>query len=238
MVPIEIFCRLCYNDRNIPKERVGQMVCGDSARLIMQGLRFGMLLQFSIGPVCLLAFQTSVGRGIPQALLLILAVALVDTAYIGLAVAGVSALLKLDRVQKAVRLFGGIVLILFGLDMVLRSLQFKLLPQLSVFSVSNESNLFFQGILLTASNPLTIVFWSGVFSAKVARSDSGVKNLLFFGFGCVLATLLFLSAVAALGRAVGLFLPLGVLTVLNVLVGAAIIVFGVGMTAFPAKNGP
>ncbi|WP_411676006.1 LysE family translocator [Caproicibacter sp.] len=212
------------------------MIRGGLAKLVMQGLRFGMLLQLSIGPVCLLVFQTSLGRGFRRALLLILAVALVDAAYIGLAVAGVSALLRRNRVQKAVRLFGGIILIVFGLNLALGAFHFQLLPQISLFSVSNESNLFFQGILLTASNPLTIVFWSGVFSAKVARSDSGTKNLLLFGSGCVLATLFFLGAVAALGRTVGSFLPPTVLTALNVSVGAAIIAFGVRMTVSPVKD--
>ncbi|OCN01849.1 hypothetical protein A7X67_13860 [Clostridium sp. W14A] len=39
------------------------------------------------------------------------------------------------------------------LNLVLGAFRFQMLPQISLFFVSNESNLFFQGILLTVSSP-------------------------------------------------------------------------------------
>ena len=49
------------------------------------GLRFGMLLQIAIGPMCLMVFNTAKNAGFWVAMSLVLAVALVDAFYIALA---------------------------------------------------------------------------------------------------------------------------------------------------------
>lgn len=41
---------------------------------------------------------------------------------------------------------------------------------IALFSNPSTENLFVQGLLLTASNPLTIVFWSGMFSAQMIEN--------------------------------------------------------------------
>ena len=64
------------------------------------GLRFGMLLQIAIGPMCLMVFNTAKNAGFGVAMSLVLAVALVDAFYIALASIGVSKLLEKDSVKK------------------------------------------------------------------------------------------------------------------------------------------
>ncbi len=63
-------------------------------RKYFSGLRFGMLLQIAIGPMCLMVFNTAKNAGFWVAMSLVLAVALVDAFYIALASIGVSRLLK------------------------------------------------------------------------------------------------------------------------------------------------
>ena len=47
----------------------------------IRGLRLGIILQLSIGPVCLFILQTAIARGITEALKAVLAVVLVDAFY-------------------------------------------------------------------------------------------------------------------------------------------------------------
>ncbi|MBH1940032.1 hypothetical protein I5677_03870 [Mobilitalea sibirica] len=56
------------------------------------------------------------------------------------------------------------VLLLFGANIIAGAFHFTILPQISLFSDISEKSIFIQGLLLTASNPITIIFWSGVFS--------------------------------------------------------------------------
>ena len=83
------------------------------------GLRFGMLLQIAIGPMCLMVFNTAKNAGFWVAMSLVLAVALVDAFYIALASVGISRIMEKESVKKIFKVVGALVLILFGLNIIL-----------------------------------------------------------------------------------------------------------------------
>ncbi|MDR3230376.1 MAG: LysE family translocator [Synergistaceae bacterium] len=198
--------------------------------MFLEGLRFGLLLQFAVGPVCLMVFITAGSLGFPMGALAALAVTLVDGFYIFLAATGVSVFLQRERTKKIVRFAGAAVLILFGLDIVAGALGLSFLPQIALFTTSADSgNVFLRAILMTASNPLTIVFWGGVFSANVASKGMNGTQLLLFGAGCAAATFVFLNGVALAGTLTGTFLPPQIMVFLNVCVGIVIIFFALKM---------
>ena len=60
----------------------------------IRGLRLGIILQLSIGPVCLFILQTAIARGITEALKAVLAVVLVDAFYILLALYGLGKIIR------------------------------------------------------------------------------------------------------------------------------------------------
>ena len=195
--------------------------------LLWKGFRFGLLLQFSIGPVCLLVFHTSGSFGFWPTLLMIIGIAMVDALYILLAAVGVASVLHHRNVCLFIQVFGCAVLFLFGLDTILSVFHLSILPSIQFFSGIRSSNLFLQGILVTASNPLTILFWGGVFSTKAVEENLARKGLFMFGAGCVLATLIFLTITAGIGTVISSFLPQKVLNILNIAVGLVIILFGI-----------
>lgn len=194
--------------------------------MIYKGFRFGMLLQFAVGPVFLLALRVSATAGFLGGFKVALAATLVDALFIALSVAGAAALIGRPKVKAAVRWIGCLVLALFGLDMILGAVNLPFLPELRLFAPAG-GNPFWQGILLTASNPLTILFWGSAFTAQTVEHGWNRRQLALFAAGCVGSTLCSLSVVAALGSALGGVLPEPVIRVLNALVGAALIVFGV-----------
>lgn len=194
--------------------------------MVLRGLKFGMLLQLAIGPICLMVFNTAATYGLLYALSLVAAIVLIDTLYIALSCAGVAVVLKRTRVKLAVRIAGAVVLVLFGANMVAGGLGYALFPQGALFSQPTGHSLFFQGLLLTASNPLTIVFWGGVLSAQVTENGWGKAGLFYFSMGCVLATVLFLTSVSLLASVFGRFLPSTAIQFFNVFVGGVLIIFG------------
>ena len=192
-----------------------------------EGLRFGMLLQLAIGPMCLMVFNTAQNSGFFPAFSLVLAIALVDAFYIALAALGAGRLLEKERAKKLVPLLGGAVLLLFGLNIALGPFGYGFIPGLSVNAPAGS--LFLQGLILTLSNPLTVVFWGSVLTAKIVEDGLQSKELTVFSAGAVSATLLFLTAVALLGTGLRSFIPETVSAILNVLVGLLIAGFGVKM---------
>ncbi len=202
-----------------------------------KGLRFGLLLQLAVGPVCLFIFSSATRYGTLAALAAVLGVALVDAAEMALAAAGVGRLLQQsEKIKKAAALLGAIVLAVFGLSMVAGALGFSLLPAVQLFSPGGDS-LFWQALLLTAANPLTIVFWGGVFTSELAAHQLTPRSLVVFCCGCVSATLLFLSAVALLGGAADTLLPAVVTKVLNAVVGGVLVVLGISRALRAAQTG-
>ena len=194
---------------------------------LLSGLRFGMLLQLAVGPVCLFVANAAITAGFWPAMGAVAAVTLTDAAYIALSAVGAAALFAKPAVRKAARIVGGAVLCLFGLDMALGAFQVQLLPGIRLFAVDAGGSLFLQALLITASNPLTILFWGGALTAKGAGDGFTRRGLALFSAGCVLATLLFLTAVAALGGVLTGSLSAPLMAGLNAAVGLLLVGFGI-----------
>ena len=194
---------------------------------LLKGFRFGMLLQLAVGPMCLLVFQTSADQGFFMGMVLVMSIVLVDGIYIVLSALGVGTAMKNKKAQFGMKLFGCLVLVLFGSNMILGALGISFLPEILLFSKIQPKNLFFKGLILTGSNPLTILFWSGIFSSQVIENQYTGKELTWFGAGCVLSTLVFLTFVSLFGTFMGSFFSDTVSRFLNIVVGVLLIFFGI-----------
>lgn len=78
--------------------------------LLWERLRFGMLLQFAVGPVCLMVLNTSLSAGFLPTLSFIAAVALVDAFYIALSSFGATAILNRPTVKRKAQWVGSLIL--------------------------------------------------------------------------------------------------------------------------------
>ncbi len=193
----------------------------------LDGLKFGMLLQLAIGPMCLLVFNTAKNMGFINALSLVSAIALIDAFYIYLAGIGVSRLLLQERVKICVSVTGAFVLCLFGINMILEVVGRDIVLHIS--SYSDAQSVFVQGLILTLSNPLTIVFWGTVLTQKMIKEQLRRSELFFFSAGLVSATVFFLTGIAILGTEMKEFLPDTISNGMNVVVGVVIVYFGIKM---------
>ena len=177
--------------------------------------------------MCLMVFNTAKNAGFFVALSLVLAIAIVDAFYITLAGLGVSKLLEKEKVKKIFKIIGSAVLIIFGINIILNVFNINIIPGLDLKPTS--SNIFIQGLVLTLSNPITIVFWGSVLTTKIIDDKLSKKGLIFFSIGLVSATLLFLTTVAILGTILSGFIPTKISDILNIIVGILIVFFGIKM---------
>ena len=191
----------------------------------LEGLKFGMLLQFAVGPMCLMVFNTAQNSGFLVALSLVIAIALVDAFYILLASLGASKILGKESIGNTVKVIGALVLMIFGMNIILNVFGINIIPGLNL--KLNSSSAFIQGIILTISNPITIIFWGSVLTTKIIEENFKKNELIIFSVGLVSATLLFLTVVAILGMVLSNFIPDMMINILNIVVGILIIVFGI-----------
>ena len=189
------------------------------------GLKFGLLLQIAVGPMCLMVFNTAKNVGLLVAMSLVLAIAIVDAFYITLASVGVSSLLEKERIKKVFKIIGSTVLIIFGINIILNVFEINIIPGLNLQPTT--TNIFIQGLVFTLSNPITIVFWGSVLTTKIIEDKLEKKELVVFSIGLVSATLFFLTSVAILGTVLSNFIPENISNILNIIVGILIIYFGI-----------
>lgn len=193
----------------------------------LDGLKFGMLLQLAVGPMCLMVFNTAKNVGFLVAITLVLAIALVDAFYIILASLGVCKILDKPKIKKAFKITGSLVLIIFGANIILNVFNINIIPGLNLKPTS--SNIFIQGLILTLSNPITIVFWGSVLTTKIIEDKLNKKELMVFSVGLVSSTLIFLTFVVILGTMLSSFIPENISRIMNIIVGIIIILFGIKM---------
>jgi threonine/homoserine/homoserine lactone efflux protein len=195
--------------------------------LIFSGFRFGMILQLAIGPISLLVLQTAITRGLSQAMLGVLGVTLVDAVFVIAAILGLGAVINKSKNAKiALGYLGPLVLVVFGLSTIMGAFGITFMPAFSL-SIDGTSNIFLKTVILTISSPLTIVFWAGVFSAKIAENKLSKRSLYLFGFGAVLSTLIFTTLVALVGNSMSAAVDPTLQKYLNVIVGLFLIGFGI-----------
>ncbi|MED1798161.1 LysE family translocator [Brevibacillus porteri] len=199
---------------------------------IWNGLLFGMMLQLSVGPVCLGVLHRSMTRRFRDALMMVLGVALVDAVYMVGAVGGLSLLLQIHWVKQMVLIMGALILTWFGIQ-TLRAIKGRgVHEQAPVQHAPSGRNSFWHGVLLTLANPLTILFWAGVFGSLLASGTFVHSTELFlFATGCLLSTLLFLGLVALLATYLARFFRPGWLNVFHGLSGVFFIGFAIVLYA-------
>ncbi|MFD2370730.1 LysE family transporter [Brevibacillus sp. GCM10020057] len=223
---------------------------------LWDGLLFGMMLQLSVGPVCLAVLERSVTHGFRQAWWMAAGVALVDAAYMAGAMTGLALLLQIPLVKNIVVIGGAAALVWFGIGSMRTKapqhegalqkepalqqemqLQKEPAAQDTAVLVTDSARgkalgSFGYGVVLTMSNPLTILFWAGVFGSLLSNPSFADKAvLLSFAAGCVLATLLFLTAVSVLGRQAARLLRPVWLQRLHFAVGLFLIGFAIRLLA-------
>lgn len=197
--------------------------------VVLRGFRFGMVLQLAVGPVCIYIFNVASKQGFLEAAAGVAAVTLVDAIFILLAIVGAASFMDRPEVNRGLRIFGFAVLLVFGMNLVLSVFGIELLSYFRLPSGADVDRPILSSLLLTASNPLTIVFWAGMFTAKVAEGGLSKAGIYAFGFGTVLSTLAFLLLVALAGSFIGQFSPEALLKVLDGAVGVLILYFAVRM---------
>ncbi len=196
---------------------------------IYKGLRYGMLLQLAVGPICIFIFQMASLKGFGSAIAGVIGVAFIDGLYILAAILGIASTIQRKNTRIILKILGASILFSFGVSTVLGAFNVELIPAVCLINLSDSNSAFYRALIMTASNPLTILFWAGVFSTRISEDDMKRKDICFFGLGAVLSTLLFLTIIAFLGSLTKTFLSSNTIQVLNIAVGLLLIYFSITM---------
>ncbi|MBI2473969.1 LysE family transporter [Candidatus Uhrbacteria bacterium] len=194
--------------------------------IFLKGLFTGLILQLAVGPVFFFIVNLTLQKSFLNGLAGVLAVTTVDYFYIALAILGVGKLLEKKKFKKIFGLFSSLILIVFGTIMI-NGIVGKDLSHLATVNSSSFVSSFTSVFLLTISSPMTIVFFTGLFSAKAIEYRYTKPELVIFGLSTGLATFLFMGTSVIVFSLVKEVVPLVIIQILNFIVGILLIGYGI-----------
>jgi len=193
-------------------------------KIFRNGLATGLILQLAVGPVFFFIANLTLQGTIFNGLAGVLAVTIVDYFYITLAIFGVGKLLENNKVKKIFGIVSSIVLAVFGL-IIIKGVVGGVSSTTGTISMTLISS-FISVFLLTISSPMTIVFFTSLFTAKALEYNYQKKELLMFGLGTGFATLSFMGVSTIIFSLIKGDIPVLLIKILNLIVGCLLIGYG------------
>jgi threonine/homoserine/homoserine lactone efflux protein len=196
--------------------------------IVLQGIKFGVVLAFLVGPVFFTLLQTSVERGFRTGLIMALGISLSDVLYVTICYLGIAQFISDPKFHVQMAYLGGGILILFGLYYLV----IKAWRSSNYSAVATEEKrsyrYFFKGFIINGLSPTVPLFWIGTISlASLDMGYSTDAEILMF-FGSLLVTVLLTDiAKAYLAGKLRSFINVRVLRVINIVLGVGLLAFGI-----------
>lgn len=150
---------------------------------ILNAIPFGVALSFMIGPVFFVLLETSILKGVKEAVIFDLGVILADGFFIIMAYFGSHQILEKIKGDPSLFVFGGIILAVYGIitllkkreDIIIEDVEFKIIKKSALL------RLFVKGFFLNFINIGVLAFWIGmmVVVGPSVKMDS-IRILNFF----------------------------------------------------------
>jgi putative LysE/RhtB family amino acid efflux pump len=170
---------------------------------VLIGFGLGFLVALQLGPMSLLLIRSTLRDGVRVGLAIGAGVAVIDALYAALGAAGAASLLTIGPLRLVLGVLGTAVLVWLGLKTLLAAVRVRAGLE-GPDDVGDPRRAFRTSLGATASNPLTIASWAGIFAAATtATSASPVLLVVGVAIGSATWMGLLASGVAVARRSVG-----------------------------------
>lgn len=167
------------------------------------GFGLGFLVALQLGPMSLLLIRSTLRDGVRVGLAIGAGVAVVDALYAALGAAGAASLLTIGPLRLAFGVLGTAVLVWLGVKTLLAAVRVRAGLE-GPDDVGDPRRAFRTSLGATASNPLTIASWAGIFAAATTgTSAAAVPLVVGVALGSATWMGLLASGVAVARRSVG-----------------------------------
>ncbi len=196
--------------------------------IVFNGVKFGVVLAFLIGPVFFTIIQTSIERGFWKGALVALGVSVSDTLYVAICYLGLFQFLSEPKFRTNMAYAGGAILILFGLYHLLIKSRKAHVVTVQTVNENRSFKYFLKGFVINGVSPMVLIFWVATLSmATVEMGYSDGWELLLF-FLTLLLTVLATDVIKAyLAGKLRSLITHRFLIIMNVAVGVFLIIFGI-----------
>ncbi|WP_042147333.1 LysE family transporter [Paucisalibacillus sp. EB02] len=185
----------------------------------------GLSLAAPIGPVNAAQLDRGIKGGFLPAWFVGLGAITADALYMLIVYLGVVHIVEIPFVQTFLWLFGGFVLTYTGIESMISAKEIKAGHERTKEPLHKS---FFAGFIMSITNPLTILFWLGIYGSVLAKTASsyGLETLILYSGAIFIGLLTWDIAMAAVSSGFRKVLNERVLTGIAIFSGLALIGFG------------
>lgn len=193
--------------------------------ILKNGLFTGFLIQLAIGPIFFFTINLALQKTLLDGLMGALAATVVSYIYIALSAFGIGKLLESQKIKKVFGIVSALVLTIFG-GIIIKGVLGSGISETTINTNSLFSS-FTSVFLLAISNPMSIIFFTGLFSTKAIEYNYTKKELYFFGLGFGFSSFIFMAVSVLIFSLLKGTIPTIVMQILNMIVGVLIIGYGI-----------
>ncbi|MBK5277400.1 MAG: LysE family transporter [Bacteroidia bacterium] len=195
--------------------------------IVLNGVKFGVVLALLIGPVFFTIIQVSIERGFWSGVMVTLGTSLSDTIYVAICYFGLVQLIDDPQFRMWMAYVGGTIMIVFGLYHLLVKSRKNVSNTLKVEENKPFYRYFIKGFIINGLSPSVFVFWVGTTSlATLSFGYSKASQFIIF-FAALLGTVLVTDILKAyLAGKLRTLVTHHFLMILNIGLGAALIILG------------
>ena len=185
----------------------------------------GLSMAAPIGPINAAQIDRGIRNGFMHAWLLGIGAVLADVIYMLVVYIGVVNFLEAPLVQLFLWVFGCFVLVYSGFESIKNAGKINLLYTRNKEPLTKS---FISGFLMSISNPLTILFWLGIYGSILAKTVNAYEtgHLVLYSSGIFIGILLWDITMAGVSSSFRNFLTSRLLVIISLLSGLSLIGFG------------
>jgi len=194
--------------------------------IFLSYILLGFSLAAPIGPVNAAQMEKGIKHGFWHAWLIGMGAMAADAIFMLLIYFGLAHFLATPFAKTFLWLFGGFILMYTGVE------SFKINNTLSISSkrpTESYAKSFYSGFLMTFSNPVSILFWLGIYGSILATTAQryGTLELLLYSSGIFIGLMLWDVAMASVSSVFKKFLHEGALLLISRAAGLCLLGFGI-----------
>jgi threonine/homoserine/homoserine lactone efflux protein len=201
--------------------------------VIFSYIFLGLSLAAPIGPVNAAQLDRGIKGGFFNAWLVGLGATIADLFYMLLVYLGLVNFLEIPFIKSFLWIFGFFVLVYTGIESLLGAGKITIQNQRAKVTYSRS---FMSGFFMSLANPLTIMFWLGIYGSVLANAVAAysTNQLILYSSAIIIGLLIWDFTMACVASTFRRFLTNQLLITISVISGLSLIGFGLyfGYQAF------
>src|SRR5574344_385076 len=192
---------------------------------ITQGVLLGFALAFMIGPAFFALVQTSISKGFHAGAQMAIGVSISDISIAFIVWYGLSSPFETPQAQKILSIVGGVVLLAFGIYTAMKRHITEPKTKDINIKIKFQFKYFAKGFIFNIANTTIWIYW--LMPVTAASKFPKIKLQIIFLASILITTLLMDITKCAIANEIKRFITDKVITYINRIVGAILILFGI-----------